>query len=85
MMPFHAARLAYLGVINAFALLRLLPGSDRDKDAGILILRHQLVVLQRQLKGQWARFNPADRAWLAALLYPLPRFHLQPSAAAGAT
>jgi putative transposase len=29
-------RLAYLGVTNAFALLRLLPRSDRDKDAEIL-------------------------------------------------
>jgi hypothetical protein len=26
-------RLAYLGVTNALALLRLLPMSDRDKDA----------------------------------------------------
>ena len=26
-------RLAYLGITNAFALLRLLPGSDGDKDA----------------------------------------------------
>ena len=24
-------RLAYLGITNAFALLRLLPGSDQDK------------------------------------------------------
>jgi hypothetical protein len=29
-------RLAYLGITNAFALLRLLPGSDRDKDTEIL-------------------------------------------------
>ncbi|MEU9794560.1 hypothetical protein AB0E27_28740 [Streptomyces sparsogenes] len=29
-------RLAYPGVTNAFALLRLLPMSDRDKDAEIL-------------------------------------------------
>jgi hypothetical protein len=29
-------RLAYLGVTNTFALLRLLPRSDRDKDAEIL-------------------------------------------------
>jgi hypothetical protein len=28
-------RLAYLGITNAFALLRLLPRSDRDKDAEI--------------------------------------------------
>jgi hypothetical protein len=66
-------RLAYLGITNAFALLRLLPGSDRDKDAEILALRHQLGVLQRQLGGQRVRFNPADRAWLAALLHQLPK------------
>jgi transposase InsO family protein len=61
-------RLAYLGITNAFALLRLLPRSDRDKDADILALRHQLAVLHRQLDGQRVRFKPADRAWLAALL-----------------
>ena len=33
-------RLAYLGITNAFVLLRLLPVSDRDKDAEILALRH---------------------------------------------
>jgi len=32
-------RLAYLGITNEFALLRLLPGSDGDKDAEILALR----------------------------------------------
>jgi hypothetical protein len=32
-------RLAYLGITNAFALLRLLPGSDGDQDAEILVLR----------------------------------------------
>ena len=32
-------RLAYLSVTNAFALLRLLPMSDRDKDVEILALR----------------------------------------------
>ncbi|MBM7082986.1 integrase core domain-containing protein [Micromonospora humidisoli] len=66
-------RLAYLGVTNALALLRLLPMSDRDKDAEILALRHQIMVLERQLGGGGVRFNPADRAWLAALLHPLPR------------
>jgi hypothetical protein len=66
-------RLAYLGIINAFALLRLLPGSDRDNDTEILALRHQLAVLHRQLDGQRVRFDPADRAWLAALLHQLPR------------
>jgi hypothetical protein len=70
-------RLAYLGITNVFALLRLLPGSDRDKNAEILALRHQLAVLQRQLNGQRIRFEPADRAWLAALVgcqLAVPRF-----------
>ena len=66
-------RLAYLGITNAFALLRLLPGSDRDRDAEILALRHQLAVLQCQLDGQRVQFDPADRAWLAALLHRLPK------------
>jgi putative transposase len=65
--------MAYLGITNAFALLRLLPGSARDKDVEILSPRHQLAVLQRQLGGQQIRFQPAERAWLAALLHPLPR------------
>jgi putative transposase len=66
-------RLAYLGVTNVFAVLRLLPMSDRDKDAEILALRHQIMVLQRQLGTQQVRFDPSDRALLAALLYRLPR------------
>src|SRR5918911_1510787 len=70
-------RLAYLGIANAFTLLRLLPGGDRDEDIEILSLRHQLAVLQRQLDGPQVRFEPVDRAWLAALLHPLPRPTLQ--------
>jgi transposase len=66
-------RLAYLGVTNAFALLRLLPVSDHAKDVEILTLRHQITVLQRQLGPDKARFQPADRALLAALLHRLPR------------
>jgi putative transposase len=65
-------RLAYLGVTNAVALLRLLPMSDRDKDAEILALRHQITVLERQLHGERVRFTWADRAVLAALLHRLP-------------
>ena len=66
-------RLAYLGMTNVFALLRLLPVSNRDKDADILALRHQLSVLQRQLGPDRVRFTPGDRALLAALLHRLPR------------
>ncbi|MDH6113564.1 putative transposase [Kitasatospora sp. MAP12-15] len=66
-------RLAYLTVTNAFAALRLLPMSDREKDVEILALRHQLTVLERQLHGDRVQFAPEDRAILAALLAPLPR------------
>ncbi|GAA3476017.1 hypothetical protein GCM10018966_005440 [Streptomyces yanii] len=66
-------RLAYLGMANAFALLRLLPMSARDKDAEILALRHQITVLERQLGEKRVRFTLSDRAFLAALLHRLPR------------
>ncbi len=73
-------RLAYLGMTNAFAMLRLFPMSDRDKDAQILALRHQLTVLQRQLGPQRVRFTGSDRVALAALLHRIPKrvlVHLQ--------
>src|SRR6266508_1704039 len=54
-------------------MLRLLPMSDRAKDTEILALRHQIMVLERQLHGAKVRFTPADRALLAALLHRLPR------------
>jgi hypothetical protein len=57
-------RLAYLGVTNALALLRLLPMNDRDKDAEILALRHQIAVLERHLHGEGIRFTSADRRCL---------------------
>jgi transposase len=58
-------------------LLRLLPRSDHDKDTEILVLRHQLGVLQRQVGDQRVRFHPADRALLAALLHRVRRPVLQ--------
>ncbi len=66
-------RLAYLGVTNAFAILRLLPMCSRDKDVEILALRHQITVLERQLGNEKVRFDGSDRAFLAALLHWLPR------------
>ncbi|MDT0549409.1 integrase core domain-containing protein [Streptomyces lonegramiae] len=65
-------RLAYLGVTNAFAMLRLLPVGDRGKAVEILALRHQIMVLERQLGKGRVRFAPSDRAFLAALLHRLP-------------
>ena len=58
--------------MNVFALLRLLPMSDRDKDAEILALRHQITVLERQLGNARPRLLPSDRAFLAALRHRLP-------------
>ncbi|MFG2847110.1 integrase core domain-containing protein [Kitasatospora sp. NPDC048296] len=63
-------RLAYLAATNTIALLRLLPMSDREKDIEILALRHQLLVLQRQV-GKPV-FTETDRAMLAGLLHHLP-------------
>jgi putative transposase len=61
-------RLAYLTVTNTFAALRLLPMSDWDKDVEILVLRHQITVLERQLGADTrVKFAPEDRAFLAAL------------------
>jgi len=64
-------RLAYLTVANTFAVLGLLLATDREKDTEILVLRHQVAVLERQLGGKKVRFSPADRAWLAALPHRL--------------
>jgi transposase InsO family protein len=66
-------RLAYLGITTTVAMLRVLPRSDRDKDVEILVLRHQLAVLQRQLNGRRIQFQLEDRALLAVLLHRLPR------------
>jgi transposase len=58
---------------NVFAVMRLLPMSNRDKDVEILALRHQIRVLERQLGTVKVRFDATDRAFLAALLHRLPR------------
>jgi hypothetical protein len=58
-------RLAYLAATNAFAALRLLPMSNRDKDVEILALRHQIAVLQRQLGTEKVRLDASDRTYLA--------------------
>src|SRR5260370_42154497 len=64
-------RFAYLAVLRVFGWLALLARSDRAKDAEILILRHQVAVLQRQVKTP--QLSWADRAVLAALARLLPR------------
>src|SRR5256885_5454672 len=63
-------RFAYLAVLRVCSWLALLARSDRAKDAEILILRHQVAVLQRQ--ATTPRLSWADRAVLSALARLLP-------------
>jgi transposase len=65
------SKLAYLAVCRSMQALVLLARGDAAKDLEILVLRHQLTVLRRQISRP--RFEPADRALLAAVSRMLPR------------
>ncbi len=66
----------FLLITRVAAWLRLSRRDDAWKTAEILILRHQLTVLQRRRPCRW-RLNWADRALLAALLAVIPKARRQ--------
>jgi hypothetical protein len=61
----------YLAVRRIFDLFLLSLRSERSKEVELLALRHEVEVLRRQV-GRCA-YQPADRAFLAALSRILPR------------
>ena len=67
-----AFSLLYLGMCRILGLVVSSRRTEPDKDIEIMVLRHQVRVLERQLHGR-VRYRPADRAILAALSRLLPR------------
>jgi len=65
-----AVEIAYLTLCRSIQLLALLARGDAAKDLEILVLRHQLTVLRRQVPRP--KLQPADRALLAAVSRVLP-------------
>jgi putative transposase len=65
------SKFAYLTLCRSIQLLVLLARGDAAKELEILVLREQLAVLRRQTPRP--RFEPADRAVLAAISRAVPR------------
>jgi putative transposase len=68
-------RFAYLAALRVLGWLALIARSDRAKDAEILVLRHQVAVLQRQVRAP--RLSWADRAILSVLAPLLSGDHVR--------
>src|ERR1022692_1586275 len=69
-------RFVFVLTTRLAAWLRLSRREERWKTAEILILRHQLAVLQRQ-QPRRPKLNWADRALLATLLSVIPKARRQ--------
>jgi len=69
-------RFVFLLIPRVAAWLRLSRREERWKTAEILILRHQVAVLQRR-QPRRPKLNWADRALLAALLSLIPKARRQ--------
>jgi len=67
-------RLVYLTIRRLFGWLRLSRRSESWKSAEILLLRHQLTVLQRQVDAR-PKMSWADRALIALLFDVIPKRH----------
>jgi putative transposase len=65
------SKLAYLTLCRSIQLLVLLARGEAAKDLEILVLRHQLAVLRRQVTRP--SLEPTDRVLLAAVSRALPR------------
>jgi putative transposase len=61
----------YLLARCLLSCLAVLARCEVSKDAELLVLRHEKVVLRRQVTR--VRYQPADRLWLAALSKLIPR------------
>jgi putative transposase len=67
-----SASLVYLLLRQVLQMLTQLARDDGVKDVELLILRHQVAVLRRQVTRP--KLEPADRVVLAALSLSSPRF-----------
>jgi hypothetical protein len=65
------SKLVYMTLCRSIQLLAMLARTDAAKDLEILVLRHQLGVLRRQIPCP--KLEPTDRALLAAVSRMLPR------------